>query len=562
MAVTDQPQLLLFGAGRADLAQFAASLGSSVSVLTAQSLDDALLMVRNNEVDGVCVLAGSETPSDLLLEMGGILRELPDGLLILDSRGEVLWASDQAHRVLDTQRNLIGQSLFDALGPTVVMGPEYSPINRVLLDVETVRTLLKTGERNYLELTISPVVPSGSRSPKWLLASIRDASAETLLHQKQNAIIQAGLELSDLQPQDIVDLSQEDRVELLKSRLLHYTQDILEYDNVEIRLIEPNTERLIPLVALGVSPVAARRELAAKITGNGVTGYVAATGRSYLCADTAEDELYLTGVEGARSSLTVPLLLHDEVMGTFNVESARPGAFTQRDLQYLELFCREVAVALNTLSLLKVEKASAVLEGTRKLLCEVAEPVDSVLNDAVSLLSRFQTHDEDTSRKLRQILHHTRLVRDRIREVGDALSAGCGIGSDQQEVHPLLRSKRILVVDTENEVLSEAHRLLSPFGCIIETAHSGEEALQMASCLHYDVLLADIRLPDLKGFSIYSKIREAHEHLPIVLMTEFGYDGGHTLVKARNAGMKRAVFKPFKPHLLIGAIEEHLRPAS
>ena len=249
-------------------------------------------------------------------------------------------------------------------------------------------------------------------------------------------------------------------------------------------------------------------------------------------------------------------------METFNVESARPGAFTQRDLQYLELFCREVAVALNTLSLLKVEKASAVLEGTRKLLCEVAEPVDSVLNDAVSLLSRFQTHDEDTSRKLRQILHHTRLVRDRIREVGDALSAGCGIGSDQQEVHPLLRSKRILVVDTENEVLSEAHRLLSPFGCIIETAHSGEEALQMASCLHYDVLLADIRLPDLKGFSIYSKIREAHEHLPIVLMTEFGYDGGHTLVKARNAGMKRAVFKPFKPHLLIGAIEEHLRPAS
>ena len=46
----------------------------------------------------------------------------------------------------------------------------------------------------------------------------------------------------------------------------------------------------------------------------------------------------LEGCRGAKSSLTVPLVLHDEVIGTFNVESPEPRAFTESDLQFLEIF--------------------------------------------------------------------------------------------------------------------------------------------------------------------------------------------------------------------------------
>ena len=45
---------------------------------------------------------------------------------------------------------------------------------------------------------------------------------------------------------------------------------------------------------------------------------------------------------------TVPLILHDQVIGTFNVESPEPRAFTESDLMFLEIFTRDVAVALNT----------------------------------------------------------------------------------------------------------------------------------------------------------------------------------------------------------------------
>ena len=96
----------------------------------------------------------------------------------------------------------------------------------------------------------------------------------------------------------------------------------------------------------------------ADTTGNGVTGFVAATGKSYLCEDTSEDPLYLEGAAGARSSLTVPVMLHDRVTGTLNVESPEPRAFSESDLQFLEIFARDVAMALNTLELLAAEKAS------------------------------------------------------------------------------------------------------------------------------------------------------------------------------------------------------------
>src|SRR5258706_13548565 len=105
----------------------------------------------------------------------------------------------------------------------------------------------------------------------------------------------------------------------------------------------------MPVLSVGMTDEAANRALRADTVGNGVTGFVAATGKSYLCEDTTNDPLYLVGAVNARSSLTVPLVLHDQILGTFNVESTRPGAFNENDLQFLELFSREVAVSLNTL---------------------------------------------------------------------------------------------------------------------------------------------------------------------------------------------------------------------
>ena len=71
-----------------------------------------------------------------------------------------------------------------------------------------------------------------------------------------------------------------DRIELLKSNILHFTRDLLRFDVVEIRLLDQKTNRLDPLLSMGMDPEAAARELYALPQNNGVTGFVAATGKS------------------------------------------------------------------------------------------------------------------------------------------------------------------------------------------------------------------------------------------------------------------------------------------
>ncbi len=233
-----------------------------------------------------------------------------------------------------------------------------------------------------------------------------------------------------------------------------------------------------------MDPEAAARVLCAQPQNNGVTGFVAATGKSYLCEDTTEDPLYLSGVKGARSSLTVPLLLHDKVIGTFNVESIEPRAFTESDLQFLEIFCRDVAAALNTLELLVAEKVTTAAESVEAIHSAVALPVDEILNDAVSVMERYIGHQPEVAERLQRILRNARDIKQVIQKVGQKMAPAEALPATLQvEDRPALRGRRILVVDADENVRSAAHNLLERYGCVVETAHDGAEAMYMVRAL-------------------------------------------------------------------------------
>src|SRR5262249_28072585 len=158
----------------------------------------------------------------------------------------------------------------------------------------------------------------------------------------------------------------------------HLTHDLLHYDVIEIRLLDPKTKLLKPLLAEGMTPVAAKRVLYAKTDGNGVTGYVAATGQSYVCNDTTNDPHYIEGSQGARSSLTIALRDADDIIGTFNVESPQLHAFNAQDVQFAEIFCRELASALHTLDLLLVETQALAEQSIEAINHAVSLPVDEI----------------------------------------------------------------------------------------------------------------------------------------------------------------------------------------
>lgn len=72
----------------------------------------------------------------------------------------------------------------------------------------------------------------------------------------------------------------------------------------------------------------------------------------------------------------------------------------------------------------------------------------------------------------------------------------------------------------------------------------------------YDVIITDIRLPDMSGYELFVRLRELRESVPLVLMTGFGYDPGHSIVKARQAGIDLVLFKPFRIDQLIDTVEK------
>ncbi len=490
-----------------------------------------------------------------------VLEHLPDGIALVRADSTIAWANGRlAGWCVSPQ--VAGVDFFAALGRPENLGPDADPFRAAIDSGNTTAATLRTADGRYYHLRAARAGAASAPAEPLAVTAVRDVTQAILEQQKLAAIHRAGQKLADLAPAELADMTVAERIDLLKSNILHYCKDLLDFDVVEIRLLDRQSGRLEPLLAVGMQPEAEARVLYAKQQNNGVTGYVAATGRSYFCDDTTKDPLYLEGCKGAKSSLTVPLMLHEKVIGTFNVESPEPGVFSDTDLRFLEAFARDVAAALNTLELLVAEKASTAAESIEAIHGAVALPVDDILNDAVNVMERYIGHDAEVVERLQRILRNARDIKQVIQRVGEQMTpSSAHLQRRQAGRHPALAGSRVLVVDADDQVRAAAHSLLERFGCTVETARDGAESASMVRACGadaYDVIIADIRLPDMNGYELLLKLRELQESVPLVLMTGFGYDPGHSIVKARQAGVDLVLFKPFRVDQLLDTIEKML----
>ncbi len=551
--------------------QLPSELTESFDVVVVRNPLRAIAQLAREQFAGVYVTTdhfGEALRLGRLLQNERILEGMPDGVVLIDSENTIQWANDRFCKWAG-QDEVIGENFYQSLHSPEILGPDYSPFHNALSNRKPSTSTLRSGENHYFQLHAAPVQEmESSTAPQHLIVTIRDVTAEMLQQQKLAAIHKAGVELSNLTAEEVFQMDVEDRIDLLKQNILHYTQDLLNFDVVEIRLLDQASGALTPLLAVGLDQEATDRQLFARPQNNGVTGFVASTGKSYLCEDTTEDPLYLEGFKGAKSSLTVPLILHDQVIGTFNVESPEPRAFTESDLQFLEIFSRDVALALNTLELLVAQQANACFESVEAIHGAVALPVDEILNDAVNVMERYIGHEPQVVERLQRILRNARDMKQAITKVGEKLTTAKAVPAGvQMDEHPHLRGVRVLVVDEDESVRGAAHALLERLGCIVETAHDGVEAVSMVrSSDHYapyNVIICDIRLPDMSGYGVLCKLQEIMTSVPMLLMTGYGYDPGHSIVKCRQAGLhaQAVLYKPFRRDQLLEKIDAMLDPA-
>jgi CheY-like chemotaxis protein len=527
--------------------------GDKIEVVSAND-------VRMPDASADYVIVDDSEPgliSDLQVCAMGLFSALPDGVVLLDESLSVLWHNTTFRNLLKTDSKLVGQPLQDVLQPA-----DGTDLRRIAVPSkigEAASLNIRREDRSALGLRLARtnIRLSGSNHQAMIL-TVRDVSKQMLEKQKQDAIYRAGLEMGNLAPDEVTAMTHDERVTLLKDQILQLTQEVLGYDTFEIRLLNGETGELMPLLEFGMDPEAATRQLFAAETGNGVTGFVAFSNRSYLCADTKNDRLYLCGAADARSSLTVPLTIRDTVLGTFNVESPGTLSFNQKDLDFLTLFGRVVASSLNQLQLLAAEKVTAATENSDRLRREVAEPSDEILNAATWVLERYIGHDPDVCERLYLITNRIRKISANVGSVLPGTESNVGIGTPVVARPPrkALQGKRVLVVDQDATSREDAHNLLGQMGCEVEAVQNATAACAMLRNYHYDVVLTDIRLADANGYECFRKVREINSHVPIIMMTAFGYDASHSIVKARQEGLKAVLYKPFRRAQMLDEVEK------
>jgi two-component system alkaline phosphatase synthesis response regulator PhoP len=114
-------------------------------------------------------------------------------------------------------------------------------------------------------------------------------------------------------------------------------------------------------------------------------------------------------------------------------------------------------------------------------------------------------------------------------------------------------SIRVLAVDDEPDVLRLVEIKLKKAGFDVLTARDGEEGLNKAVSERPDVVLLDVMMPKMDGFTAASKIKEQMQPAPLILMlTAKGQESD--VVKGLSGGADDYIIKPFAPRELIARI--------
>ena len=118
--------------------------------------------------------------------------------------------------------------------------------------------------------------------------------------------------------------------------------------------------------------------------------------------------------------------------------------------------------------------------------------------------------------------------------------------------------QRILVVDDEENIRHLLLVTLKKAGFEPTAAPGAVEALRLLQEQEFGVVISDVRMPDRNGYEVF---RTAREHAPgaaIILMTGFGYDPNHSIVRSNQEGLEAFLFKPFRVAQLIEEVHKAL----
>ena len=120
-----------------------------------------------------------------------------------------------------------------------------------------------------------------------------------------------------------------------------------------------------------------------------------------------------------------------------------------------------------------------------------------------------------------------------------------------------MATAKILIVDDENIMRESLAGWLERDGHGVQTARSGEEALEKCRANRFDILLVDIKMEGMSGLEVLRRVKESDADVAIVMITAYGSIA--TAIEAMKNGAFDYMLKPFDPNELGVLIDKIIR---
>ncbi len=491
-----------------------------------------------------------------------VLRALGEGICILDPQGRMAWSNEYYNSLDESIRREVRSLCVQAADS---VGSLHHEARGSLVTKHEIQST--DGNRIY-DIYITGIAERDDQGlhAGRVAAIVRDVTLTKLAERKMNAIDRAGFELVRLDVNEIREMNAIQRLALLESRIVRCAKELLRFDHFAIFLIDDRDKRLRMVMQSGLPEEIQDLDLYLEDEGSGISGHVAATGESYICTDVSLDDRFLPGLSGARSSLTVPLRVWDKVIGIMDVESVEPGAFDEQDKMYAEIFGRYIAMAMQMLQMLVTERTATNLSACDRVSGEINEPLDDIELEINWLSEHEKNADPETKDHIRRIMSDVESIRNRVRSVaaGPQTLLGVDQAMMEREKDPGLIGKRVLIADDNQKIRKIIGEVLQHRGCETVVVEDGVQAIAKLElvaedkALPFDLVISDIQMPDRNGYEVFSSARKHCPGVPVILMTGFGYDPHHSIVRASQDGLQSVLFKPFEIQLLLTQVREAL----
>lgn len=111
--------------------------------------------------------------------------------------------------------------------------------------------------------------------------------------------------------------------------------------------------------------------------------------------------------------------------------------------------------------------------------------------------------------------------------------------------------KRILIVDDHEDAADTMADLLALHGYITAAAHGGQEALDVISVFHPDVIFLDLGMPPPDGFTVATTLRQQYTKEALVLIAYSAWTDNSTRSKTQACGFNHHIAKPASIEMLL-----------